>query len=143
MVDLLPYIDITGHEQHNNNLFNLFLPTHHPDLNSDPVRLEIRAAVNLDETKPYFRIVLQRNCTLGDILKEAKEKWDNIILPSLWDNVKKVAMSPFDYVKEEEEEDLKKKLQDDDDDDYNNNESSNNQANNNIYTITIEKTSNI
>nr|CAG8567018.1 12974_t:CDS:2 [Entrophospora candida] len=97
IIDLLPYIDTKGHEQHNNNLFNFILPTHHPDLNSDPVRLEIRAAVNLDETQPYFRIVLQRNCTLGDILKEAKEKWDNTILPSLWDNVKKVAMSPFDY----------------------------------------------
>ncbi|CAJ0758213.1 2839_t:CDS:10 [Entrophospora sp. SA101] len=89
IIDLLPYIDTKGHEQHNNNLFNFILPTHHPDLNSDPVRLEIRAAVNLDETQPYFRIALQRNCTLGDILKEAKEKWDNTILPSLWDNVKK------------------------------------------------------
>ncbi|CAG8499114.1 10956_t:CDS:2 [Acaulospora colombiana] len=92
VVDLLPALDSSGNPRRR-SLINYLIPTYHPDPSSEEVHLEFRPVNHkIDENiEPYFRIIVERGSTFGEIVDEISTKWDSVTYPSLWDNFKNIA----------------------------------------------------
>jgi len=99
VIDILPSLDFTGHTQHRSFL-DYINPLHHPNPSEEEVRLEFRPLNQKydDNIEPYFRHVMKRNSSLGEIVDELQRKWDSMVYPSIWDNVKNITSSLNDEI---------------------------------------------
>ncbi|CAG8469383.1 2450_t:CDS:2 [Ambispora leptoticha] len=103
VVDLLPCYSSEAHTIHQKSFLETINPLAHPNPATEPVRLEFRAVnTKLDEeiSEPYFRLVVERGKTIGEIYNAIVNAWDQIVYPSMLDNLVKVATVPVQAVKE-------------------------------------------
>lgn len=100
VVDLLPSYDEAAQAP----FLEYINPLHHPDPASEPARLEFRPVNNKidDHIEPVFRVIVRRGSTFGDIVDNIQAKWDAVIHPSMWDNVKQIASLPSQYFSEDQ-----------------------------------------
>uniref|UniRef100_A0A1D1YV26 Anaphase-promoting complex subunit 2 n=1 Tax=Anthurium amnicola TaxID=1678845 RepID=A0A1D1YV26_9ARAE len=91
MVDLLPSLE----SNQNKSLLDYVNPLHHPNPSEEGVRLEFRPqnSKNDDSIEPYFRLSVKRNSSFGEIIDDLQQKWDSIVYPSVWDNLKNITSS--------------------------------------------------
>ncbi|CAG8587439.1 8674_t:CDS:2 [Diversispora eburnea] len=87
LIDLLPTFEKSG-----KSLIDYINPIHHPNPENAIVQLEFRPVNHkIDENvEPYFRVIVKRGSTFGEIIDEISAKWDSIDYPSIWDNVKHI-----------------------------------------------------
>ncbi|CAG8472286.1 9209_t:CDS:2 [Ambispora gerdemannii] len=94
VIDLLPCY---GSEAHQKSFLETINPLAHPDPTTESVRLEFRAInPKLDDEidEQYFRLVVERGKTIGEIYDETANAWDKVVYPSLLDNLVKIAVAP-------------------------------------------------
>ncbi|CAG8587459.1 210_t:CDS:2, partial [Dentiscutata heterogama] len=104
VIDLLPTFNEYGYAKHK-SLLDYIIPTHHPNPAEEPVRLEFRPANPKDDENidPYFRIIVKRGSAFGEIFNEIKDKWDSIVYPNMWDNLKHLATVSRQYLEDDQD----------------------------------------
>ncbi|CAG8534831.1 5528_t:CDS:2 [Racocetra persica] len=102
VIDLLPTFNEFGYAKHS-SLLDYIIPTHHPNPDEEPVRLEFRPAnPKTDENSdPYFRITVKRGSKFSEIFNELKDKWDSVVYPNVWDNLKHLAALSRQYLEDD------------------------------------------
>ncbi|KAF0407942.1 hypothetical protein F8M41_008699 [Gigaspora margarita] len=104
IIDLLPTFNEYGYAKHT-SLLDYIIPTHHPNPAEEAVRLEFRPANPKDDENidPYFRITVKRGSAFGEIFNEIKDKWDSIVYPNIWDDLKNLATVSRQYLEDDGE----------------------------------------
>ncbi|CAG8585227.1 12814_t:CDS:2, partial [Cetraspora pellucida] len=102
IIDLLPTFNEFGYAKHS-SLLDYIIPTHHPNPSEEPVRLEFRPADSKTDENidPYFRITVEKGSTFGEIFNEIKDKWDSVVYPNVWDDLKNLATLSRQYLGED------------------------------------------
>ncbi|CAG8571877.1 1790_t:CDS:2 [Racocetra fulgida] len=102
VIDLLPTFNEFGYAKHS-SLLDYIIPTYHPNPDEEPVRLEFRPANPKDDenSDPYFRITVKRGSKFSEIFDELKDKWDSVVYPNVWDNLKHLAALSRQYLEDD------------------------------------------